>query len=333
MQTRDRIAQSSVPATLGVLGDGWTLSLLTSLVGTTLRFEALMAVLGIPRSTLATRLRHLVDHGLIAAHPYCERPLRCEYALSDRGVTLLPVLALADAFDVEQGGHPATLWHTPRQAAPHPLRAVACCAACGAVVDARHVVASYAPSPTTRSTTESKRQQKRASRSRSARKPLSRARDVLEDAWAAHVVAALFMGEQRFTDLVDATQAAPNIVSERLQRLAEARLLRHVTATEREHQHEHDQAGRGASESRAAPAVYRLSARGLALYPLVVALIEYGDQGRGVPSLTLTHRCAAPLRLRLSCTGCGDAEGGVPLLPSSVSFAMQAEPCATPTPT
>lgn len=156
---------------------------------------------------------------------------------------------------------------------------------------------------------------------------------MLEDAWAAHVVAALFMGEQRFTELVDATQAAPNIVSERLQRLADARLLRHVTAAEREREREHDAAGHDASESHAAPAVYRLSARGLALYPLVVALIAYGDEGRRVPSLTLTHRCGAPLRLRLSCAGCTDLECGVPLLPSSVSFAMQVDLCATPTPT
>ncbi|MCA9535041.1 MAG: winged helix-turn-helix transcriptional regulator [Myxococcales bacterium] len=353
MQTRDRIAQSSVPATLGVIGDGWTLSLLTALVGNTLRFEELMKVLTIPRSTLSTRLRHLIDHGLIAPHPYCERPLRFEYALSERGAALLPVLALADAFDVEHGGQPATLRHAPSHGAPHPLRAVACCAACGAAVEARHVVARYAPLPGPRAAPVTTPKQKRVSRSRSARKPLWRARDVLEDAWAAHVVAALFMGAQRFTELLDATQAAPNIVSERLQRLADARLLRHVTAAEREREREHDAAdhdaaghgaagqdtaghsaaGHSASERRAAPSVYRLNARGLALYPLVVALIAYGDEGRRVPSLTLTHRCGAPLRLRLSCAGCTDLEYGVPLLPSSVSFAMQVDLCATPTPT
>ncbi|MCB9657820.1 MAG: helix-turn-helix transcriptional regulator [Sandaracinaceae bacterium] len=301
MPTRDRIAHSSVPSTLEAIGDGWTLSLLSALLSGPRRFEELAAGLGIPRSTLSTRLRHLVSHGLVEARAYRERPTRHAYALSAAGASLLPVLALADAFDVTHAGADPSLWHG--DAAGHAVRAVAVCATCGEVVHARDVTASYPDDLADESATDADGAptRGRATRARSTRKPLWRAREVLEDAWAAKVVAALFMGEQRFTGLVEATQAAPNIVSERLQRLTDAQLV------------------------RGGPA-YQLSPRGLALYPLVVALIAYGDARRGHPSLALTHRCGAALRLRLRCASCGEG-----VLSSSVSFAMQVPPCTTPT--
>lgn len=315
MPTRDRIARSSVPRTLATLGDGWTLLLLTALVGARQRYSTLSEVLSVPRSTLAARLRHLEEHGLVARHAYEERPPRFEYALTDRGESLFPVLALADAFDVSHGGATARLQHQPARGPAHPLLAQAHCDACGQLVSAREVTVGYLDDAPTLSTAARGREPTRATRARSTRQPYRHARDVLEDAWAAKTVAALLMGERRFTGLLHATQAAPNILSERLGRLVESGLLRH------------------ASDDGQAPA-YQLSARGLALYPLVVALIAYGDALRGRPSLTLTHACGAPLVLRLGCGACPRrSTEATRVLQSRVSFAMQAEPCATPIPT
>ena len=91
MPTRDRIARSSVPTTLAALGDGWTLLLLTALVGGPRRFSTLESALGVPRSTLAARLRHMEEHGLVAREVYDERPMRFEYALTERGVIHVPL--------------------------------------------------------------------------------------------------------------------------------------------------------------------------------------------------------------------------------------------------
>lgn len=302
-----------MPSTLATLGDGWTLLLLTALVGARQRFSALEQALGVPRSTLAARLRHLEEHGLVARHVYEERPPRFEYALTERGASLFPVLALADAFDVSHGGATARLWHQPARGPAHALVAQAHCNACGRVVSARQVTVGYLDDAPSLSAAQRGRAAPRATRARSTRQPYRHARDVLEDAWAAKTVAALLMGERRFTGLLHATQAAPNILSDRLGRLVESGLLHH------------------ASDDGQAPA-YQLSARGLALYPLVVALIAYGDALRGWPSLTLTHACGAPLVLRLGCGACPKrSTEAARLLQNRVSFAMQAEPCATPT--
>jgi DNA-binding HxlR family transcriptional regulator len=132
-----------VPSTLATLGDGWTLLLLTALVGGRQRFSALSQALSVPRSTLAARLRHLEEHGLVERHVYEEHPPRFEYALTERGASLLPVLALADAFDVSHGGATARLWHQPARGPAHALLAQAHCDACGRLVSARHVTVGY----------------------------------------------------------------------------------------------------------------------------------------------------------------------------------------------
>lgn len=300
-----------MPSTLAAVGDGWTLLLLTALVGGRQRFSTLEQALGVPRSTLAARLRHMEEHGLVAREAYEERPPRFEYALTPRAEGLFPVLALADAFDVAHGHATARLAHQPLRGAQHALLARAHCDACGQLVSAREVTVSYLDdSPLPRAPRETER----ATRARSTRQPFRHARDVLEDAWAAKIVAALLMGEHRFGGLEHATQAAPNILSERLGRLVESGLLVH--------------------RSKGGAPTYQLSDRGLALYPLVVALIAYGDALRGRPSLALTHACGAPLVLRLGCAACPPrASEATALLQTSVSFAMQVQPCATRTPT
>ena len=110
MPTRDRIAHSSVPSTLEAIGDGWTLSLLSALLSGPRRFEELAAGLGIPRSTLSTRLRHLVSHGLVEARAYRERPTRHAYALSAAGASLLPVLARAAVFGRSNDNVTPAVW-------------------------------------------------------------------------------------------------------------------------------------------------------------------------------------------------------------------------------
>jgi DNA-binding HxlR family transcriptional regulator len=50
---------------------------------------------------------------------------------------------------------------------------------------------------------------------------------------------------------------------------------------------------------------YRLTEKGIELYPVVVALLAWGDKyetGSGGPAVELTHRdCGAPVHLQLAC--------------------------------
>jgi len=82
--------------------------------------------------------------------------------------------------------------------------------------------------------------------------------------------------------------APPTIVSDRLRKFCEMGVLETVMA----------KAGSGRAE-------YRLTDKGLDLYPVLVALMEWGDRyevGTDGPQVLLRHRdCGEPARLQLAC--------------------------------
>ena len=96
---------------LDIIGDRWTILILRDLLLEGPRkfqdFECSLA--GISPTTLSARIKQLERHGLVARRFYAQHPPRAEYALTERGRTLGPILkALRD-------------WGT--QHAPAPARA------------------------------------------------------------------------------------------------------------------------------------------------------------------------------------------------------------------
>jgi DNA-binding HxlR family transcriptional regulator len=83
---------------LVAVGDRWALLLVATLLDGPLRFGELQERLsGIAPNVLSQRLRHLQEHGLIAAEPYSERPPRFVYELTAPGHELAdPLRLLAD---------------------------------------------------------------------------------------------------------------------------------------------------------------------------------------------------------------------------------------------
>jgi DNA-binding HxlR family transcriptional regulator len=71
----------------------WTLLLVRELAEGTSRFcELERALSGISPRTLSLRLRALEDQGIVERHTYPEVPPRVEYALTDKGLALLPII-------------------------------------------------------------------------------------------------------------------------------------------------------------------------------------------------------------------------------------------------
>jgi DNA-binding HxlR family transcriptional regulator len=114
---------------------------------------------------------------------------------------------------------------------------------------------------------------------------------IVGEKWTFLVLREAFNGVRRFDDIRRRTGAPRQILSERLARLVEQDLLRKVPYRE---------------PGQRARSEYRLTEKGLALYPLIVALLEWGDTyavSTDGPLVELTHRdCGAPVRLELHCT-------------------------------
>jgi DNA-binding HxlR family transcriptional regulator len=83
-----------VARTLDVIGERWTILILRDLFKQgPLRFQDFERSLqGVSTNTLAARLKHLMERGIIDRRFYEEHPPRAEYFLTDKGRTLGPIL-------------------------------------------------------------------------------------------------------------------------------------------------------------------------------------------------------------------------------------------------
>jgi DNA-binding HxlR family transcriptional regulator len=104
------------------------------------------------------------------------------------------------------------------------------------------------------------------------------------------VLRETFNGVRRFDDMQRRTGLPRQVLSQRLSRLVAEGLLRKVKYQE--------QGQRGRDE-------YRLTDKGLDLYPVLVAMMEWGNRyavGPAGPQVLLRHRdCGEPVRLQLCC--------------------------------
>jgi DNA-binding HxlR family transcriptional regulator len=113
---------------------------------------------------------------------------------------------------------------------------------------------------------------------------------VIGEKWTFLVLREAFNGVRRFDDMQRRTQAPRQVLSDRLSRLVAEGMLRRVPYQERGQRSRHE---------------YRLTDKGLDLYPVLVAMMEWGNRhavGPAGPQVLLRHRdCGEPVRLHLSC--------------------------------
>ncbi len=104
------------------------------------------------------------------------------------------------------------------------------------------------------------------------------------------VLREAFNGVRRFDDMQRRTGMPRQVLSQRLARLVAEGLLRKVR---------YQESGQRSRDE------YRLTDKGLDLYPVLVALMEWGDRYAGDadgPPVLLRHRdCGEPVRLQLTC--------------------------------
>ena len=115
---------------------------------------------------------------------------------------------------------------------------------------------------------------------------------VVGEKWSLLVLREAFLGVRRFADLQRVLGAPRAVLTDRLARLVDEGILRRVPYQAEGERQRHE---------------YRLTRKGVDLYPTLVALMEWGDRyladGEGVGGpMELRHRdCGAPVHLALTC--------------------------------
>ncbi len=117
---------------------------------------------------------------------------------------------------------------------------------------------------------------------------VARSLELVGERWTILIVRDAFLGVRRFEDFQRSLGVARNVLQSRLERLVEHGVLERRRYQERPERFE-----------------YRLTAKGRDLFPVLVALMQWGDRylaDDGVPPLALEHRgCGSPVHLGLVC--------------------------------
>ncbi len=125
---------------------------------------------------------------------------------------------------------------------------------------------------------------------------LARSLAVIGDRWTLMVLRDCFLGVRRFEHFQSRLGVTRHVLSDRLRKLVEEGVLKKTPYQERPRREE-----------------YRLTDMGLALHPVIVHLVQWGDRyladERGAPLIHEHRHCGERLQARLTCDACGEVVG------------------------
>jgi DNA-binding HxlR family transcriptional regulator len=126
---------------------------------------------------------------------------------------------------------------------------------------------------------------------------IARSLELIGERWTLLILRDVFTGNRRFEGIQESLGVARNVLASRLNRLVEEGILYRRPYQDRPERFE-----------------YRLTEKGLDLWPVLVTLLAWGDRHlaeEDVPPVVLVHRdCGGRINDRRICEGCG-AELGV----------------------
>lgn len=136
----------SIAGALAVIGERWSLLIVREVFLGVRRFDEIQADLGIARNVLDTRLKRLIEQGVLERRRYQERPPRYEYRLTEKGLDLWPTMVAlmqwGDRHAAPATGPPVLLQHKVCGGAVDEYRT---CQACGERLSASDVLARPGP--------------------------------------------------------------------------------------------------------------------------------------------------------------------------------------------
>lgn len=284
----------SVGRTVAILSDSWAFLVLRESYFAATRFETFQAALGIPRATLTQRLRMLTTEGLLRRVQYSQRPERFEYRLTAMGMDLYPVmmalLAFGDEWLKKTAKPPIYLVHNLCGEVCRPMVA---CSQCSEEVNAHTVIYRDGPGAGGTPVGETKRNRRHSDPSlldRGRPSSVAQTLKVIGDRWSFMIIREGFFGNRRFDDLQNKLGIAPNILTDRLDRLVSEGIFQRRKYQDLPERYE-----------------YPLTDKGKDLYGPMIAMLRWGDDwlARGEPPLILNHEgCGRDFKPTVVCDHC-----------------------------
>ncbi len=124
---------------------------------------------------------------------------------------------------------------------------------------------------------------------------IARSLEIVGDRWTLLIIRDAFEGIRRFDDFQANLGVARNVLTDRLGRLCDEGIMRRHRYQERPDRYE-----------------YRLTCKGVGLWPAMMSLLLWGDRhyaGDGPPVVVAHRGCAGSLTPALECSTCGASLG------------------------
>jgi DNA-binding HxlR family transcriptional regulator len=122
---------------------------------------------------------------------------------------------------------------------------------------------------------------------------IARTLELVGERWTILVLRDVFLGRRRFDQMQQSLGVARNVLAVRLDRLVAEGILEKIPYQERPVRHE-----------------YRLTSKGLDLWPVIVELLRWGDRhaaSAAGPPIVLRHKgCGGELGEHRICARCGE---------------------------
>ena len=289
----------SVFGAVDTIGDAWSWMVLSeAIVDGISRFDGFQRRLGIARSTLSARLAHLSASGLIERHGQ-------EYRLTEMGDDFVACIMTAMAWGQRWCDAGESLVRASHRGCADRINGELRCAECCALVDSRDVSFERRPRPMAELPLRRQRTPDLELLQRACPSSIAATLQVTGDRWSALLIREAFYGSTRFDEFQQRLSIATNILTQRLRRLVGFGILTRAAYRQRPARHE-----------------YRLTDKGLSLYPVPLSMLAWGDHWvfGGKPPVRLTHeKCRRLLTPILTCSACAE-----PISRADIAFSTSA---------
>lgn len=297
MSVANLIVINPVVKSLELLGDRWTILILRDAFLGRHRFEEFRSHTGASRSTLSKRLETLVEQEVLYKKPYQTTPLRYEYRLTEKGLALYPWALLIWEWESQWGTDqhqlPPKLSH--RVPNEHELQPQVVCRHCQQelhITDVERRVLRDAQEDDLQSLkTIGNQRRSRGGRGAEEDSSLGHITDIIGDRWASLILAAAFMGLQRYDDFRRQLGIATNILADRLKRLNDAGVFDRIEY-----------------QSKPPRSEYKLTEKGEALYPFTMMMrqwsLDWLDPMGNAPFQLIHTPCGHELAVDVVCAHC-----------------------------
>ena len=284
---------SSINRALDQIGDKWCLLIIQEVLWGINSFNDMLKATGVSRGVLSDRLKWLESVHCLRKDTSAPRP---RYHLTKKSADLYACALMALVWEKQFYNTPLldqiTLTH---QSCNHKFWPGMRCHSCHDDIAAGDV--NYQPGPGAAIDPRQKKVRRRSSIpvvSNTGSIPMfTNLIQLVGDRWTANLIALSYHGLSRYDQFHRELPVATNVLADRLKLLVAEDIFTQVAYQQSPVRYE-----------------YKLTEKGLALYPWFLALMQWGDKwcddsGKGRPLLIEHVSCGEPLTASVCCSHCG----------------------------